>query len=97
MVTRDGAVPVTSHPGNRPDVTQSSDAIDELLTRHRHLAGADAPALSVVFDGGQNSAANFAHLTETGLGFVGSLPPSEHPDLLAVPARRRRAVDGADR
>jgi len=44
-------------------------------------------AAPVVFDAGQNSAANFAHLTHTGLGFVGSLPPSDHPDLLAAQAR----------
>src|SRR5674476_412184 len=32
-------------------------------------------------------------LADTGLGWVGSLPPSDHPALLAVPARRRRPVD----
>jgi len=47
----------------------------------------------VVFDAGQNSAANFAHLQESGLHFVGSLPPSDFPDRLAVPPRRRRPVD----
>lgn len=47
----------------------------------------------MVFDAGQNSAANFAHLAETGLHFVGSLPPSDFPDLLAAPARRRRPLD----
>ena len=36
----------------------------------------------MVFDAGQNSTGNFAHLTETGLHLVGSLPPSEHADLL---------------
>jgi len=102
VVTRDGAVPVVSHayPGNRPDVTQFTDVIDELVSRYRTLiddaASAGTPAPTVVFDAGQNSAANFAHLDATGLGFVGSLPPSEHPELLAVPARRRRPVD-ADR
>lgn len=55
--------------------------------------GAADPELTVVFDAGQNSAANFAHLAEVGLHFVGSLPPSDYPDLLAVPARRRSAVD----
>jgi transposase len=90
---------VVSHayPGNRPDVTQFSDVIDELATRYRELidgaASAGRPAPTVVFDAGQNSAANFAHLDATGLGFVGSLPPSDHPDLLAVPARRRGPVD----
>ena len=30
------------------------------------------------------------------MGWVGSLPPSDHPDLLAIAARRYRTVD-ADR
>jgi transposase len=30
----------------------------------------------------------------TGLGFVGSLPPSDHSDLLAIPRTRYRPVDG---
>jgi hypothetical protein len=57
VVTRDGAVPVTSHAyaGNRPDVTQFPTLVDELAVRYRDLAGA---APTVVFDAGQNSAAN---------------------------------------
>jgi len=105
VVTRDGAIPVTSHvyPGNRPDVTQFTDVLDELTSRYATLFttgdGDDArdggarAAPTVVFDAGQNSAANFAHLKESGLHFVGSLPPSDFPDRLAVPARRRRPVD----
>jgi transposase len=47
----------------------------------------------VVFDAGQNSHANFTHLTERALHFIGSLPPSGFPDLLGIPARRRVTVD----
>jgi transposase len=102
VVTRDGAVPVTSHtyPGNRPDVTQFTHVLDELTTRYAALfdahddgEGGVRQCPTVVFDAGQNSAANFAHLAETGLHFVGSLPPSDFPDLLEPPARRRRPVD----
>jgi transposase len=49
--------------------------------------------MTVVFDAGQNSAANLAHLTATGLGFIGSIPPSDCPDLLARPATDRDVVD----
>ena len=66
--------------------------VDELVARYRGLAAADEQ-LTVVFDAGQNSASNFAHLVEVGLHFVGSLPPSEHPGLLAIPSRRRSVVD----
>src|SRR5680860_933831 len=100
VVTRDGAIPVTSHAyaGNHPDVTQFTDVLDELTSRYRslfdsHGDGGTDRAPTVVFDAGQNSAANFEHLTESGLHFVGSLPPSDFPDLLALPSRRRRPVD----
>src|SRR5512144_18400 len=94
VVTRDGGVPVVGHAyrGNGPDVAVFAAVVDELVVRYRGLAAADED-LTVVFDAGQNSASNFAHLVEVGLHFVGSLPPSEHPALLAVPARRRSVVD----
>ena len=104
VVTRDGGVPLVAHayPGDRPDVTQFTTMIDLLVARHAALAAGAAtegpsPAeVTVVFDAGQNSEANFAHLHAAGLAFVGSVPPSDCPDLLAVPASRRRLVD-ADR
>ena len=56
--------------------------------------GADIGSMTVVFDAGQNSQANFEHLTGAGLHYVGSVPPSDCPDLLALPAGKRRPVDG---
>ncbi len=106
VVTRDGAIPIVSHAyaGDRPDVTQFTTVLDQLTTRYRALfgtsEGAADPAVAgeqqmptVVFDAGQNSAANFEHLAGTGLHFVGSLPPSHFPDLLTLPASKRRPVD----
>jgi hypothetical protein len=104
VVTRDGGVPLVSHayPGNRPDVTQFATMIDQLVARHAAItadrgdrgAGQGGPSeVTVVFDAGQNSVANFAHLAATGLGFVGSVPPSDCPDLLAHPATDRSIVD----
>jgi transposase len=97
VVTRDGGVPVVSHayPGDRPDVTQFPMVIEELVTRYRALASS-VESLTVVYDAGQNSADNHALIEESGLGFVGSLPPSDHPDLLAIPRKTYVAVD-ADR
>lgn len=106
VVTRDGAIPIAGHayPGNRPDLTQFSTVLDELTTRYHTLfdshttpgagAGAGERAMpTVVFDAGQNSQANFEHLATSGLHFVGSLPPSDLPELLALPASKRRPVD----
>ena len=99
VVTRDGGVPLVAHayPGNRPDVTQFATMIDLLRARHSALAAqgdTSTPAeMTVVFDAGQNSVANFEHLSDTGLAFVGSIPPSQVADLLALPATNRRTVD----
>jgi transposase len=98
VVTRDGGVPLVAHayPGNRPDVTQFATMIDLLAARHGALAArtGNAPGqITVVFDAGQNSIANFAHLAQTGMAFIGSIPPSDCPDLLALPAQARTPVD----
>ena len=96
VVTRDGGIPVVSraYPGNQPDVTQFTAVIDELVTRYRQLTGG-VEDLTVVFDAGNDSAANQDHLAGLGLHFVGSLVVSQHPDLLAIPASRYRVVDQA--
>jgi len=100
VVTRDGGIPLTWHayPGDRPDVTQFPAMIDQLLERYQAVcAAAGVPAgaadMTVVFDAGQNSEANFAHLAGTGLGYIGSVPASDCPDLTALPASARVIVD----
>ena len=103
VVTRDGGIPLTWHayPGDKPDVTQFPDMVTQLLTRYQAVCGragvaAEAASMTVVFDAGQNSEANFAHLAAAGLSWIGSVPASDCPDLLALPAPARSIVD-ADR
>jgi transposase len=105
VVTRDGGIPLLWHayPGDRPDVTQFAGMIDELAARHRGLgppaadpSAADPAELTVVFDAGQNSQPNFEHLTQAGLGYIGSLPPSDHDDLLAIPINDYARLDTFD-
>ncbi|HXZ72679.1 MAG TPA: IS1634 family transposase [Streptosporangiaceae bacterium] len=100
VVTRDGGLPLTWHayPGDKPDVTQFPGMIDQLKTQYEAVcaaAGADAGAadMTVVSGAGQNSEANFAHLAESGLHYIGSVPASDCPDLTALPAARRTLVD----
>ena len=100
VVTREDGIPLTWHayPGDRPDVTQFPAMLDQLKTQYEAVcaaAGADADAadVTVVFDAGQNSEANFAHLAAAGLGWIGSVPASDCPDLCALPASRRAIVD----
>lgn len=65
--------------------------IDQLSARHKKIAEKAGtpgdPKVTVVFDAGQNSAGNFAHVTDTGLAFVGSIPPSHVADLADTLAR----------
>jgi len=96
VVATDGGVPVCSwaYPGNRPDVTQLAAIVGELVARWQQL-GAEPEQLTLVYDAGQDSADNQATVADSPLHFVGSLPPSDHPELLAVPRRRYRVVDQA--
>src|SRR5271166_5648142 len=100
VVTRDGGIPLTWHayPGDRPDVTQFTAMIDQLRSQYETVAAAAGiprgdPDLTVVFDAGQNSEANFAHLAATRLHYIGSVPASDCPDLTALPASARSVVD----
>jgi transposase len=94
VVSTDGGIPLLSHAyaGNRGDVTQFSHVLSELVTRWGALAKED-DQLTLVYDAGQDSEANQAAVADSPLHFVGSLPPSQHLDLLAIPKRRYEVVD----
>src|SRR5680860_1409504 len=94
VVTSDGAVPVVSHPypGNRHDSTQFTGLLDQIVDRWQALGG-DPQELTVTYDSGQNSADNHTHIEALGLGYVTSLPPSDHPGLLAISHDRYAVVD----
>ena len=93
VVSVDGGIPLLSHTyaGDRPDVTQFPVMVGELVARWGTLA-ADDDNLTLVYDAGQDSADNQALIDASPLHYVGSLPPSDHPELLAVPASRFRPV-----
>jgi len=99
VVSRDGGIPLLSHayPGNRPDVTQFSAMVNELVARFEALgadgADRDGASLTLVYDAGQNSDGNYELPGGSPLCFVGSLPPSDHPELLAAGKDRYEVVD----
>ena len=101
VVTRDGGIPLTWHayPGDRPDVTQFATMIDQLrgqyeaITVAAGVSSGGAAGMTVVFDAGQNSEGNFAHLAGTGLHYIGSVPASDCPDLTGLTAAARVIVD----
>lgn len=95
VVTRDGGIPLVHHAyaGNRPDVTQFAEVIRTLAERFASMA--NTSEFTVVYDAGQDSAANQLVIEATGMHFVGSLRPSDHADLLKIARSRFRVVDEA--
>jgi transposase len=93
VATRDGGIPLLSraYPGNKVDVTQFTPMIEELDRRYAAILGR-AGGATITFDAGQNSEVNFTRLGALHLHFVGSVPPSDHPELLARPAAGRHLV-----
>ncbi len=99
IVSVDGGVPLVFHPypGNKPDVTQFGAMVRELVTCFATLlpdgAVGKGEHLPLVYDARQNCDDNYELLDGTPLHFVGSLPPSDHPELLAAAADRYEVVD----
>ena len=85
IVSSDHGIPLLSHTydGSRPDVTQFAGMVTTLVDRLNNL-GADTNNFTLVYDAGQNSAPNQTVIADSPLHFVGSLPPSDHPDLVAI-------------
>ena len=99
MVSVDGGIPLVSHayPGDRPDVTQFPAMVEELVARfgaaRRPTRRHDGSRWSSTPARTPRTTTNCSRARP--LHFVGSLPPSDHPDLLAVPTSRYRPVDKA--
>ena len=91
VVTLDGAIPLVSslYRHGESGGTAFTALASHLASRYRALS-TDGP-VTVVVDAGQSAQLDFG--ARAGLHFVASLPPGEHPDLLARPATGRRAVD----
>ena len=71
--------------GHLHDSVEFPSITAELASHYRQLAQS-CEHITLVFDKGNNSAEAFQALEERPFHFVGSLVPSQHPDLLAVPA-----------
>ena len=105
VVSTDGGVPwsATPTPATAPTSPSSRTWSASWARRFEALVGKEdgAGRLTLVFDAGQNSKDNYELLEGLPFHFVGSLPPSDHPDLLAVgksryAAGRRGALPGPD-
>lgn len=93
LVSTDFHIPLFHkvYAGNVADSTQFRSITEELSTHYRQLARA-CDHITLVFDKGNNSKEGFQSLATTPFHFVGSLVPSQHPDLLAIPHRKFRTL-----
>ncbi|SHE61984.1 hypothetical protein SAMN02745225_01129, partial [Ferrithrix thermotolerans DSM 19514] len=94
IVSTDGGIPLLCHayPGNPSDVSQFPIMVKDLLVGFGKVAG-NSHDLTMVYDAGQDSLSNQSLIHESPLHFVGSLPPTQHKDLLAIPRSDYISVD----
>ena len=86
LVSTDFHVPLFHHvyTGNLTDATAFQSVSEELAGRYRQLAQG-CEHITLIFDKGNNSKEAFQTLDNSPFHFVGSLVPSQHPDLLRIP------------
>ena len=96
MVSADFHIPLFHkvYAGNVHDSVEFRTITEELSTSYRDLAQS-CDHITLVFDKGNNSEEAFHTLADTPFHFVGSLVPTQHADLLAVPRRQFRALTAA--
>ena len=94
LVTTDFRLPLLhrTYPGNRPDAPLFQSLADDLARRCREIA-AGAETLTLVFDKGNNSRENLNWVERSPFHFIGSLVPTQHPDLLAVTVDEMRSLE----
>jgi len=94
LVTSDGDVPLFHHTyaGNQHDSVTFASISEELAQRCRIL-GKGVCDLTLIFDKGNNSKENLAAVAQGPFHFVGSLVPTQHPDLLAIDRKKMRRLD----
>lgn len=93
LVSTDFDIPLFSHvyPGNQADSTTFASVTNALVERYRLLAR-ELEHVTLVFDKGNNSDDNLERIADSPYHVVGSLVPTQHADLLAVPLRRFQAL-----
>jgi transposase len=93
LVSTDFHIPLLHwvYAGNVADSVEFRSVTEELAAHYQELAQT-CEHITLVFDKGNNSEEAFDTLSASPFHFVGSLVPSQHADLLAVPRRHFRAL-----
>lgn len=93
LVSRDGQIPLCSqvYEGNKVDSKLFPDSLSRIRQRLADLS-LDLDRLTVIYDKGNLSKANQAAVDEAPFGYVASLIPSHHPELMRIPVKRYRPL-----
>ena len=89
LVSRDGQIPLCSqvYEGNKVDSRLFPNSLSRIRQRLADLS-VDIQELTVVYDKGNLSKANQATVDESPFGYVASLTPAHHPQLMRIPVKR---------
>ena len=89
LVSADFHVPLLhrTYPGNQTDATTFQSLTAALVARYRAITDG-TEHVTLIFDKGNNAQANLEAIADSPYHFIGSLVPTYHPKLLAIPARR---------
>ncbi|MFV2007952.1 MAG: IS1634 family transposase [Longimicrobiales bacterium] len=98
LVSREGQIPLCSHvyEGNQADSRLFPDSLSRIRQRLAELS-VDLEQLTVVYDKGNLSKANQALVDEAPFGYVASLTPAHHRDLMAIGLDRYRPLPEGSR
>ena len=96
LVSADFHIPLFHkvYAGNVNDCTEFPTITAELSAHYSQLAES-CDHITLVFDKGNNGAQAFETLQSTSFHFVGSLVPSQHSELLAIPREQFRTLTQA--
>ena len=94
LVSSDFHIPLLHHtyPGNQADAPTFASLTDALAQRCTELT-TDVEHITIVLDKGNNSRENMEAIDASDYNFVGSLVPTQHPDLLEIPRSEFRSLD----
>lgn len=89
LVSRDSQIPLLSHvyEGNQVDSRSFPSSLTRIRERLESLA-IDLTDVTLVYDKGNHSSANQALVDEAAFGYVASLVPAHHKELMAIPRQR---------
>ena len=94
LVARDGRIPLYAHvyEGNQVDSKRFPGSLTAIRERLAQLS-IELQDVTLVYDKGNNSKANQAMVDASQIGYVASLAPTQHADLLGIPVAQYQPVD----